>query len=175
MIPSPNLDDRRYQDIVNEAIRLIPRYCPEWTNHNPTDPGMTLVELFAWMTEMTIYRLNKVPEKTYMALLDLLGMAMVPPQPSKVLLRFIPVDGLDRSITVPKGLQVSAGGMNEAEAVIFETERALSVFPIQLESCVSTHQSLVTDNLELLKGKNQGFYLFGGDSQIERSIYCYHR
>jgi predicted phage baseplate assembly protein len=79
LIPNLNLDDRTYQDIVNEAIRLIPHYCPEWTNHNPTDPGMALVELFAWMTEMTIYRLNKVPEKTYLALIDLLGMSMIPP------------------------------------------------------------------------------------------------
>jgi hypothetical protein len=50
MIPSPNLDDRTYNDIVEEAIRLIPHYCPEWTNHNATDPGIALIELFAWMT-----------------------------------------------------------------------------------------------------------------------------
>jgi len=45
MIPAPKLDDRNYSDIVTEAIRLIPRYCPEWTNHNPSDPGITILEL----------------------------------------------------------------------------------------------------------------------------------
>ena len=64
-LPTPNLDDRTFDDIVEEAIRLIPQYCPEWTNYNPSDPGITLVELFAWMTEMILYRLNKVPDKVY--------------------------------------------------------------------------------------------------------------
>ena len=54
MIPTVNLDDRTFDDIKNEAIRLIPRYCPEWTNHNESDPGITLIELFSWMTEMSL-------------------------------------------------------------------------------------------------------------------------
>lgn len=86
MIPNINLDDRTFDDIVAEAIRLIPRYCPEWTNHNPTDPGITLIELFAWMTEMTLYRLNKVPEKTYLSLLELMGFSLVPPQPARAVI-----------------------------------------------------------------------------------------
>src|SRR5690606_32915700 len=74
MIPAPNLDDRSFEDIVQEAITLIPKYCPEWTNHNPTEPGVTLIELFAWMTEMVIYRLNKVTDKNYLAFLELMGI-----------------------------------------------------------------------------------------------------
>jgi len=46
-LPTPNLDDRRFQDILDEARRLIPRYCPEWTDHNLSDPGITFLELFA--------------------------------------------------------------------------------------------------------------------------------
>src|SRR5204863_8570690 len=71
MIPAPKLDDRTYADIVAEALRLIPRYCPEWTNHNPSDPGITVLELASWMTELILYRLNRVPEKNYLAFLDL--------------------------------------------------------------------------------------------------------
>ena len=56
-ITPPNLDDRRYDDIVREARALIPQYCPEWTNLGDADPGMTLVQLFAWMTEMITPRL----------------------------------------------------------------------------------------------------------------------
>ena len=53
-LPTPALDDRTFQDIVDEAKRLIPRYCPEWTNHNVSDPGVALIELFAWMSEMVL-------------------------------------------------------------------------------------------------------------------------
>jgi hypothetical protein len=55
MIPSPKLDDRAFDDIVAEAIRLIPRYAPEWTNHNVSDPGITLIELAAWMTDVILW------------------------------------------------------------------------------------------------------------------------
>ena len=60
-LPAPELDDRKFQDIVDEAKRLIPRFCPEWTNHNVSDPGVALIELFAWMSEMVLYRVNQVP------------------------------------------------------------------------------------------------------------------
>ena len=60
-LPAPNLDDRTFQDIVDEAKRLIPRYTPEWTNHNLSDPGVALIELFAWMSEMVLYRVNRCP------------------------------------------------------------------------------------------------------------------
>lgn len=58
----PNLDDRTYDDLVAEALSLIPTYAPEWTNHNPSDPGITLIELFAYLTEMQLYRINRVTD-----------------------------------------------------------------------------------------------------------------
>ena len=72
-IKPPNLEDRRYEDILAEAESLIPQYCPEWTNLSNADPGMTLVQLFSWMTELTIYRLNRVPDKTYIHFLNFIG------------------------------------------------------------------------------------------------------
>jgi Baseplate J-like protein len=71
-IPLPNLDDRTYDDLVQEALSLIPTYAPEWTNHNPSDPGITLVELFAYLTEMLLYRLNRVTSANKQAFLNLL-------------------------------------------------------------------------------------------------------
>ena len=50
-LPTPNLDDRDAQSLVDEAKQLIPTYCPEWTNHNVWDPGVALIELVAWMSE----------------------------------------------------------------------------------------------------------------------------
>src|SRR5918911_5458266 len=79
-LPTPNLDDRSFQDILDEARRLIPRYCPEWTDHNLSDPGITLLELFAWMTDMLLYRLNRVPDKNYVKFLELIGVRLQPAQ-----------------------------------------------------------------------------------------------
>jgi Baseplate J-like protein len=69
----PNLDDRRYADLVEEARGLIPTYAQEWTNHNPSDPGITLVELFAFLSEMLIYRLNRVTSANVLSFLKLLN------------------------------------------------------------------------------------------------------
>jgi hypothetical protein len=72
-IELPNLDDRTYADLVNEARTLIPTHAPEWTNHNSSDPGITLIELFAYLTEMMIYRLNRVTDQNMLAFLKLLN------------------------------------------------------------------------------------------------------
>jgi hypothetical protein len=72
-IPLPTLDDRSYADLLEEARTLIPSLAPGWTNHNPSDPGITLVELFAWLTEMMIYRVNRLPEENTVAFLRLLN------------------------------------------------------------------------------------------------------
>lgn len=71
-IPLPNLDTRRYADLVDEALRRIPALHPRWTDHNPSDPGITLVELFAWLTEAVIYRTDQIPDETYVVMLRLL-------------------------------------------------------------------------------------------------------
>src|ERR1044071_2212541 len=76
----PNLDDRTYDDLIREARSLIPAYTPdEWTNHNASDPGITLIELFAYLSEMLIYRLNRVTDANRYAFLKLLDPTFVPP------------------------------------------------------------------------------------------------
>jgi len=69
----PNLDDRTFDDLIAEARALIPALAPGWTDHNPSDPGITLVELFAWLTETLIYRLNRVTDDNTRAFLKLLN------------------------------------------------------------------------------------------------------
>ncbi|RDE52145.1 MAG: hypothetical protein DVS81_02635 [Candidatus Accumulibacter meliphilus] len=69
----PDLDDRRYADLVDEARALIASCAPEWTNHNPSDPGITLIELFAWLSEMLLYRLNRVSDANLRSFLKLLN------------------------------------------------------------------------------------------------------
>jgi hypothetical protein len=72
-IPLPNLDDRTYADLVEQARALIPIEYPEWTDHNPSDTGIILIELLAWLTEMTLYRVNQVPDRNVETFLKLLN------------------------------------------------------------------------------------------------------
>src|SRR6266851_7614421 len=98
-LPVPNLDDRSWKQIVDEAVRLIPRYCPEWTNHNVSDPGITLLELFAWMTEMVIYQLNQVPEAMHWHFLEMVGVQRLPPVPATVDITFNLAAPMQREVT----------------------------------------------------------------------------
>ena len=92
-LPIPNLDDRRFQDIVDEAKRLIGVYCPEWTNLEPSDPGVALLELFAWLVESLSFRLNQVPDAFYTRMLDLMGVQPFPPRAARADLTFLLAPG----------------------------------------------------------------------------------
>ena len=159
MIPSPNLDDRSWEDIVEEAVRLIPQYCPEWTNFNPSDPGITLIELFAWMTEMVIYRLNRVPEKNYLAFLNLLGITLRPPQPARALMHFEVSEKIDH-VRVPAGTRLATKPSDDQPAVLFETERDLVALTNRLARCMSQHQQTFADNTPFAGGERGGFEVF---------------
>jgi predicted phage baseplate assembly protein len=87
-LPMPNLDDRRWTDLVQEGQALIPFYAPEWTDHNASDPGVTLVELFAWLAEMDIYQLNRIPERHRLKFLSLIGIRPHPPKAARTVLSF---------------------------------------------------------------------------------------
>jgi predicted phage baseplate assembly protein len=82
-VPLPNLDDRRWADLVSEALSVIPVYAPEWTDVNATDPGVTLVELLAWVAEADLYRLNRISDRDRHALLRLIGIRPEPPRPAR--------------------------------------------------------------------------------------------
>ena len=76
----PDLDDRTFDDLMAVARRRIAQTTNnEWTDLSPGDPGMVLLELFAFLTETMIYRLNRLPEKVYVALLNLLGVTLRSP------------------------------------------------------------------------------------------------
>ncbi|MSP70996.1 MAG: putative baseplate assembly protein [Myxococcales bacterium] len=171
MIPVPNLDDRTQKEIVEEAKRLIPQYCPDWTNFNPTDPGITLVELFAWMTEMVVYRLNKVTDRNYIAFLNLMGVRLQAPQPARTLLQFRLVEKAPPTL-VAAGTPISTVATGKDEPIIFETAEDLLVTDNKLVRCytqISDEYSDRTPNIEGRRG--EGFEVFGGISHIERALY----
>lgn len=87
-LDTPNLDDRRFQDLVDEARRLIPHYSPRWTDHNLSDPGITLLELVATLVDTMIYRLNRVPDKNYITFMELMGVRLQPPTTARARITF---------------------------------------------------------------------------------------
>jgi hypothetical protein len=124
-LEAPNLDTRTYDDIVAEATALIPRYTPEWTDHNESDPGITLVQLFAWMTESLLYQLNQVPERHYIKFLQLLGIELEAAEPARTELTFTLTNQADASVVVPRRTRVAAADPSTTVPLSFETDRAL--------------------------------------------------
>ena len=138
-LPEPILDDLRFQrDLVDEARRRIIRYCPEWTEYNLSDPGITLIELFAWMTEMIVYRLNRVPEKNYIKFMELLGIQLQPAHSARTEITFrlaipFPVTPEDETTAfVPAGTEVATRPSDEESEVIFTTDERLVIVPPRL-------------------------------------------
>jgi hypothetical protein len=80
-LPVPRLDDRTFDQLVAEGRSLIPRYTRRWTNHNVSDPGITLLELFAYLTETAIFQLDQVPEQSIELFLRLVGVGRLPGEP----------------------------------------------------------------------------------------------
>jgi predicted phage baseplate assembly protein len=135
-LPDINLDDLRFQrDLVDEARKRIVRYAPEWTEYNVSDPGITLIELFAWMTEMITYRLNRVPEKNYVRFLEMLGVRLGPAHSSRALLTFrlsapFPLSPTDETVAfIPRGLEIATQETPTAPQVIFTVDEPLSIQP----------------------------------------------
>ena len=132
MLPSPNLDDRRFQDLVDDAKRMVAQYCPEWTDHNVSDPGVTLIETFAFMVDQLFYRLNRVPDRLYVAFLELLGVTLHPPTAASAeLLMWLSAPQPD-AVVIPQGTEASTRRTEEVEAVVFATTRELTVPPRRL-------------------------------------------
>lgn len=138
-LPAPNLDDLRFQqDLVDEARRRIIGYCPEWTDYNLSDPGITLIELFAWMTEKITYRLNRVPEKNYIKFLEMLGTQLQSASSARTELTFrlsipFPINPQDETVAVvPQGLEVATQPTDEEEEIIFTTDQRLTIRPPKL-------------------------------------------
>ncbi|MBD1847227.1 putative baseplate assembly protein [Cyanobacteria bacterium FACHB-63] len=132
-LPSPNLDDRTFTDLVDECTLRIPRYCPEWTDHNLSDPGITLIELFAWLTDQTLMRFNQVPRKNYIAFLELLGIRLQPPRPAQVDLTFYLSSDLEESYVLPTGIEVSSAQTEQQNAVVFSTDQPLIISKPKLQ------------------------------------------
>ena len=134
MLPAPNLDDRTFQSLVDDARRLVHRRCPEWSDHNISDPGITLIETFAMMVDQLIYRLNRVPDRNYIKFLELLGLELRAPGAAQGEVTFWLSAPQLQPITVREETEVSTDRTDVDEPIVFSTTEKLDIVPCSLES-----------------------------------------
>jgi hypothetical protein len=155
----PILDDRSYQQLRDELVRRIPVYNPEWTDHNPADPGITLLELFAYLSENLLYRFNQIPETTRLEFLDLLDLPLRPAEPARAM-----VELTTEAVLQPDG---TAGVLVEAEtelragSVPFELRTETRALPVRAIAVAKTATALPDPETE---PEVFGFFLSTVDS-----------
>ncbi|GGO76209.1 hypothetical protein GCM10011348_02870 [Marinobacterium nitratireducens] len=142
-LPVPNLDDRRFDDLVAEARERLATHLPELTQVAPGDPVHGFIDLFAWLTETILYRANLIPERQRRILLNLLQIPLRPARPARGL---VCVDAGPTSVTLPPllndGTQLRGG--KQSLTCVGELQ------PTCLGLQVLIKQSLSTDDLAQL-------------------------
>lgn len=131
-IPNPILDDRSYQQLRDELVRRIPVYTPEWTDHNASDPGITLIELFAFLGENLLYRFNQIPEAARLEFLRLLQIPLRPAVAARALVTLT----TDKMVKQPdgnwKGQLLPLHSELKAGPLPFETQTEVVIWPISV-------------------------------------------
>lgn len=155
MLQLPNLDDRTFLQIVEEARKKIPTLTDEWTDENAHDPGITLIELFSWLTEAQQYHIDQITEKNELKFLKLLGIFPKPAQPSTVELSFFIQEGYQKKVFLPKGTQISARGQ------VFETMKEQWILPHQLEKVFVMANGETVDFSMANESVGPTYYAFG--------------
>jgi predicted phage baseplate assembly protein len=133
VLPAPNLDDRHFQDLVDDAKRLVQQRCPTWTDHNVSDPGVTLIEAFAQMVDQLIFRLNRVPDLHYVKFLELIGVELRPPAAAQGTVTFWLSAPQPQPVVVRAESQVSTPRTDISDPVVFTTVRELEIVPCSFE------------------------------------------
>jgi hypothetical protein len=162
----PNLDDRSWADIADEARSLIPVYGPEWTDHNASDPGITLLELLAWLTEMDIYGLNQIVDAERLRFLNLVGVRLKGPRPAHAVLGFSPKAGTP---TLPQSLEFSGQDANKVESR-YQTLRSVTLAPASLTALQSSGPGGF-QNLTSAWKRHSNLSPFGTDPQVGAAFY----
>ena len=169
-LPIETLHDRTARDLYDEAVGLLNQYAGDaWTNRNPADPGMTLVELFCWLTDVMLYRLDRVPDRNYLAFLDLLGVSLRPPQPARTRLQLEPTRG-GAGRVVPAGLRAATAPRSGEQPLVFETSEPLLLTGARVAEVVGWSEEGFDrrPDGDLSAGP---LHPFGGGSRVDRYLY----
>jgi predicted phage baseplate assembly protein len=143
-IEAPRLDDLRFDRTVEELVRRIPAYAPEWTDHNASDPGISLIQLFAHLAEQIGYRLNRVPEKNHVELLKLLGTRLLPAHAATTRLALL-LSNPSTLIGYPLPPGAKARAKKGTPPPVYETDEAIDVTPAEMSLVLTTKNPFLDD------------------------------
>jgi hypothetical protein len=167
----PKLDERTFKELFEGARARIPNYLPDWTDWNESDPGITLLQLQAWLTETLLFQLNRLPELNYIKFLQLLGIEQLPALAAKADVTFVldenKLKGLPE-IEIPVGTLLRVASRDLPEPVYFQTDQTLTAINARLDLLVSQDPEAdppVTDVTLANKLDNAVFLPFGSDRQ----------
>jgi predicted phage baseplate assembly protein len=161
-LPLPSLDRRTFAELVAEGRALIPRFAPGWTDHNVHDPGITFLELFAYLVEMDIYRLDRISESARRAFLRLLGIELCPAQLAVTEVIFSST--ATATVSLPAGSQVRG-------ATTFQTNHVLNVSPAKLTAAFTGHTSPTTDLTDANVPDGRRYQPFGAVPQPGTALF----
>ena len=130
----PQLDDRRFDDLLAEAKLRLRQYCPEWTDYNDSDPGIALVQLFAWLTELMLYRINQVPERNYLTFLKMLNLERSEARPAKTNVVITMANTAAPRPTTVRARSKFFVSSESGDALTFESVEPIDLVPYPLES-----------------------------------------
>ncbi|GAA3037261.1 hypothetical protein GCM10020000_13890 [Streptomyces olivoverticillatus] len=143
-VPVPDLDDLRFQPLVDAAKRALPQRAPEWTDHNVSDPGVTLIEACAERTDQLLYRVHRMTDRQRFAVLRLMGITPLPASPARITVVFARTDGTTGRREIPEGTEVSTEGSTESEQpVVLATTAPLTLAENQSTGVVEALEQLV--------------------------------
>jgi hypothetical protein len=145
----PKIDARAFSDLLEMTKGLVPHYTHEWAASDENDSGVALLNIFCHITENVVNRFNQVPQKNFVAFLDMLGIKLLPAQPSRVPLSFKLAEGTGKEIWIPERTQAAADKTEEHEELPFETEKKLLGIPSLLKKVISVDPVKNKDNIYL--------------------------
>jgi predicted phage baseplate assembly protein len=162
-LPLPKLDKLHYDELVNEARNTLPALAPEWTDYNAHDPGITQIELLAWLTEIDSYRLGLIPEQAFRAYLRLAGIVQNQAQVAELALVFT---GENASSKLPAGIVVPI----RDTGIKFQTGLPLTISTAKLQA-VLCGGKILND----ITGQNTpntiGYFAFGAEPETDAALY----
>jgi predicted phage baseplate assembly protein len=170
-LPVPDLDDRRFQDLVDDAKRLVQQRCPEWSDHNVHDPGVTLLELFAWLTDQLIYRVNRVPDRLYVKFLELIDVQLFPPAAARTGVTFWLAGPQPDVVTIPAGTAVATVRTETDDAIGFSTEEDLAIIPSSLALIGSMISDTTLRSHDEALQRETGFFCFDKVPKPDDALY----
>jgi len=159
----PILDDRSFEQIRDDLISRIPVYAPEWTDHNASDPGITLLELFSFLGENLLYRFNQIPEATQIEFLRLLQIPLRPAQPARSLVTFTTKE--------PKGVRVAQESLVKAGDIHFTTQNEVRVLPLSAIAVAKIADELPQEGSEQALFYEQAMQTLGLESLDQSAPY----